>query len=622
MNRLEQAWRLAFVVADQRGIAEWAKDNIKFGPASPFPGPYDADNLPHTKRILEAYEDPDVRKITVCGCPQESGKTVAAQVCMAWQEVNDPATMGFYTDNDTKASTFATTRWKQMQDSCEALSERIDSATKKQTVFKDGSFILIRGAEAEGNRQSDTLRIVIMDEAWRYPAGWMSDIQNRTGSFHRTNDYKIMSMGTGGVVGSDFHNEHWEGTREVFETPCPHCGEYHGFTWDIKAGGVFRWTEIEKPEGGIDYKASGQTAYIECPHCKEAIHYDADERLKLNRRGRWRATNPDADPSNVSLTIPIFAVGSDWRKFVEQWLRAVKGNSIGRTEAMMKLIQHGLAEFWEDRAIIEKKDLPYGGYTREDMLTGRWEREVVRIGTVDYQEGMRDDREHFWFAVRAYAENGDSRLVDCGRIDDSADVDARMEECGLVEVPLSRQQYSRVFMDCAHKPNVVFDLCMRYSWMGIRGEDRDTKNHGGQYIHTIQKVKGGPVFKVFRNYSELKWYATGIGTKRKRSEVMAPWFSVNNQGCEDILYEMRAGKALSWTVPDDIDEWCPEYADQINSHAKKNVSKNPAKEDYRWTLVGNSESNPDHLYDCEKYQVAAALRAGVLKPMDSEEEES
>ncbi len=620
MSTLETAWRESFTVPDRRGIAEWANEHIKFGPASPFPGPYDAENLPHTKRILEAFADPHVRKITVSGCPQESGKTVAAQVCMAWQAVNDPAPIGFYADNDTKAGTFASTRWKQMQDSCDALKARVKVPTKKQTIFRDGSFLLIRGAEAEGNRQSDTLRVVIMDEAWRYQDGWMGEIENRTKAFRRTSDWKVVELGTGGIVGSDFHNSHWNGTREVFETPCPHCGEFHGFTWDIRNGGVFRWNEIEKSGSVIDYNKSGQTAHIECPHCEKAIHYDADERRKMNMQGRWRPTNEDADGTHVSLTIPIFATGSDWRDVVAKWIRIGKGRNIGQKQALKDFIMFDLAEFWEDRAIVEKKKLPYGGYTRQDMLDGKWDREVVRIGTADYQEGMRGDREHFWFAVRAYAENGDSRLVDCGRVDEAEDLNERMLAAGVVQVPLEQQQVSRVFIDCAHKPNVVFDLCMKYHWLGIRGEDRDTKNHSGQFAHSIQRVKGGPVFKSYRNYSELKWYATGIGTANRGRELQAPWRSINNQGCEDILYELRTGKALDWTVPDDIDEWCEEYASHINSHAKQNVSKNPSKPDYKWSLVGGKEANPDHLYDCEKYQVAAALIAGRLRGMDEPEE--
>ena len=79
-HTIEESWRGSFVRPDRRGITEWASENIRFGVNSPFPGPFNVENVPWTKRIYEAFEDESVRRITISGCPQKSGKTVAATI--------------------------------------------------------------------------------------------------------------------------------------------------------------------------------------------------------------------------------------------------------------------------------------------------------------------------------------------------------------------------------------------------------------------------------------------------------------------------------------------------------------------------------------------------------------
>ena len=141
---------------------------------------------------------------------------------------------------------------------------------------------------------------------------------------------------------------------------------------------------------------------------------------------------------------------------------------------------------------------------------------------------------------------------------------------------------------------------------------------GGQFLHTIQVTKRVNR-KVWKNYSEIKWRQVGVG-KTSKYKGYAPERSINNQAIEDQLYELRSGKAGEWTVPSDILEWCPEYGEHINTHIKVNVSKDEAHEDYRWTLNGNQEQHPDHLYVFEQYLVGQAIEAELVTDISATHE--
>lgn len=607
---IESVFRRLFTVKDRRPIVEWAHDNIRFQAGlHSFPGPFDVSNLPWTRRIYEAWKDPKVRRIVVSGAPQSSGKTVAAQVCMAWQATNDPAPIGFYSNTDSNAKFFSDTRWKQMKDSCAPLNAKIAKDLKQQVMFKDGSFLLMLGAESKANRQSHTFRVIVKDEAWMYDAGAGGEIDKRKDSFNRTGDWKIIELGTGGVAKSEFAENHGKGTREVWEVPCPHCGGYHDYKWRKDDGGVFRW-DLKLADDGktVDIEKTLDTLHVECPHCHEKITWSQSGRVAANARGRWRATNEQADPSIVSITIPAFASGEEWRPHVRKWIELGHGRSVGKKKALQDFIMLVLAEFWEDVQTVEKQDLPHGDYCRDDMLNGKWlwpdgtEREVLRLATADYQHGAQGDSEHLWFVVRAYAENGDSRLVDCGRVNGFSDLAVRWEAAGVKPAPDGNHINSRGFVDIAFNENVILDDLMLHQWMGIRGEDRDTRNRGGSFPHTFKKGDTGETFTVWKNFSEVKWRAVGVGRSGGSGQYV-PAYHINNQGIQDILFELRGGRSVTWEVPSDIEEFCPEYAKHLGSHVRRNVARDGDKPDFRWQAV----SPQDHLYDCEKYQIGAAL---------------
>lgn len=608
---LEQSIRRMIRVPDRRPIWEWANKHIKFPPGSPFPGAFRIENAPWLKRVFEAWKDPKVRRITITGVPQESGKTVAAQVAMLWQTSEDAAPIGFYSATQTLVKAFVDTRLESMIDSCGVFKSRIHDQQKSTITFKDGTYLLLLGAESERSRQSHTLKCVIKDEHYLYDQTWSREIDNRTRAYAESEDWKVLELGTGPDEGSPHDINHNLGTCEEWEVESPYSeGEYFRMIWNKDEGGVWGWDEIYRDDESLDVPATAATAHIVCPHTGKRIEWDRQTAKQMMRSGRWVQTNPDADGSHVSIRIDAFTPAkTPWPEIVKEWLQAAKGRRVGATQSLKDFVVFRLAQTWKDKAITEKRALPYGGYTRAEAIAERMPDERVRLAAIDYQHGRGEDVEHYWFVVRAFAANGDSRLVDCGKVYEVAELNERLLAAGVREVPLANIHTSRVFIDCAFKPSVVFENCMRFRWLGIRGEDRDTKNRGGQFMHTFRHR--GEVVKVWRNYSELKYHELGVG-RSSQFQGLAPWRSINNQGCQQILDELLSGNAASHTVPDDIEEFCPEYAGHIAAVGKVNVSKDPIRPLYRWENLGRSNPIDDHLRDCEKYLVGGALVAELF----------
>ena len=90
------------------------------------------------------------------------------------------------------------------------------------------------------------------------------------------------------------------------------------------------------------------------------------------------------------------------------------------------------------------------------------------------------------------------------------------------------------------------------------------------------------------------------------------------QRFQDLLARLRAGKAQKFEVPYDIKDFCPEYAEHINSH-KQTIDRDPKGNEKRiWKCTSGW---PDHLYDCETQCVVIGVMAGLFDydPNDTRE---
>lgn len=592
---------------DRREVWDWAAQHVDFGNNASFKGRYDVENVPWTREILRAFKNPYVREITVVMPPQESGKTKAAEVCLCWRAANVPAPMAFNPVTNVKAEQWSDTRWTQMLKACPKVAEKFSDNRhdnkKRRIIFRDGTFLIIQGAEVDANRQSDSVEVQVNDEVNLWERPWLTQMHNRLRAYQKTR--KILNIGVGGEKGSEQHERFQAGNQLEWSHHCPECNGVFQYVFDHRSPKCNIRFDLSKAvmhaNGSLDLNEFAKTVHVVCPNCSRRIEWSEDLLLRMNRGGVFVAMNPDANPEIVSIHASSFAIGRrPWVEILRPWVRMNMRGGIFAQEILKEFITQELAEFWEDRPIAVSKDLKVGGYTRQEMLKpGGWSEEWIRVMTVDNQRGEKGDIPHRWFVARAFSRNGKSRLIDCGRINEWEGVREKQRELGIPEWTAERPG-PWVVVDRAFNPTEVDEVCARMKWYGMLGQDTEEFIHGPRSEFAGQRML----------FTEPRMIDVGYGTAES-GRTFAVYYLWSSQKVQDLLANLREGKGDQWDVPRDILDFCPEYADHLNSHRQvMELSQKTGVERRVWKKIGGW---PDHLYDCESICVVLGMIAGVFK---------
>jgi hypothetical protein len=607
MGIVSDTFRGSLTLPDRRPVHEWAADNIDFGSAEGFKGRYNVQNVPWTREVLAALDNPHVREATFIAPPQESGKTICAEVWVSHRACTMPAKMAWNTTTNVKALAFSDTRWQQLVGYCRALSRRFSAnrhdKKKNRIVFRDRAFLLIQGAETDANRQSDSIEVQVNDEVHLWEASWLSQMHSRLRAFRDTR--KILNISVGGYEGSELEERFKAGTQREWSHHCPGCGRVFQYVFDHKSPKCNIRFDLDRAvmhaNGSLDLAEFEKTIRVVClgPGCGHEIRYDRTLLEKLNQDGTWVTMNQSPEPGVESFHVNAFAIGRrPWVEILKPWVRLNLRGGVFNPEMLRLFITEDLAEFWKQKPVFVAKDLRLGDYTREDMLKpGGWPDEWIRAMWVDNQKGGQGDTAHRWFVCRAYARDGRSRLVDCGRINEWEGVRRRQHELGVPDWTEERPG-PWVLCDRAYNPGMEVDeVCARSKWFGLLGQDTEYFEHSQRSeYHGLRMY-----------FSEERLADVGFGTA-EAGRIFAVYYLWSSQRVQDLLAELRAGRAEEFGLPRDLMDFCPEYAEHINSHRQVMEQTKNGGERLVWKKFG-----PDHLYDCESMAVVTGLMAGVFQ---------
>jgi hypothetical protein len=597
------------VLPDRREIPEWAAAEVDFGNAEAFKGPFDINNVPWIREMMRAFKDPTVRIVTMIAPPQESGKTKGAEVCLAWRITTAPAKMAFNTSTNVSAQKWQETRWEQMHQAVPAMVKKLspnpNHKKKGRIIFADKTFLLIQGAETPANRQSDTVEVQINDELHLWERPWVTQMHSRTKAYKDTK--KILNISLGGDEGSELHELWTEGCQGEWSHHCPKCSQPFQYVFNNQRPDCnirFDLTKvIQHADGRLDLTEFDKTVHVVCPRpgCAHRMDYDEEMLVKLNQGGRYVLMNPGANAEKVSLHVNSFAIGRRrWSEILLPWVRMNLRGGIFAPDILRTFICEELAEFWKEKPMVVSSEIRLGSYTRAEILKpGMWQDEWIRVFLGDNQRGSKGDVPHRWYLCRAFARDGRSRLVDCGRINEWSKFRDKQIELGVPEWSTARPG-PWTCVDRRYNPVEVDEICARYKWFGLMGDDSEA------YLHSKDSPHAGKLMP----FSEARYIDIGFGTQDqgRRHAIYHLWSS---QKVQDMLAILRDGKANSYEVPSDIMTWCPEYADHINSHRQVMEQTRVGQEKRVWKRIGGW---PDHLYDCECEAIVLGLMAGVFKP--------
>ena len=235
---------------------------------------------------------------------------------------------------------------------------------------------------------------------------------------------------------------------------------------------------------------------------------------------------------------------------------------------------------WDDEMGIQRKDIKVS----KQRMKGRNPKEPIKNETARFFTLDRGG-DHFWGAIRAWSKGEASELLWEGYIPDSHN-DEKMveiqEKFGVIN--------TCVFVDIGFEWGKNAQMCADHGWFGIRGN--------GQLMSYRHKLrKGGHVEKAF---SPIK-IAQGDGGSRCK------YIEIATDPVKDILSRLMSGQGLNWTAAKDVSKvYKAHMKSEMRFEGQKGKNNNVIG---YWEQIKNK---PNHLWDCEVYNVAAALMVGIF----------
>lgn len=602
------------VVPDRREVWEWAGGSkpdhsdaaVNFGKTTSFRGPYDIANVIWTKEFLRACNNPYVREVTFIAPPQDSGKTKAAETYIAFRINTQPTNIAFNITTNVKAQKWSETRWDPMLKSVKGIKERFASSphSKKRTriIFRDGTFLLIQGAETADNRSSDSVEVQVNDEVALWERPWVKEMHERVNAYRDT--CKKINISVGGTKGSELHERFLAGNQLEINHHCPKCSKLFEYVFDHrdpKCNIRFDLTAaVLHADGRLDLREFEKTIYVECPDkaCGHRMTFNRERLAELNANHVYLPRNPDADPTIVSLHVNSFALGREpWVQILEPWVRLHIRGGIFASEVLKEFITKKLAEFWDEKPYVVTTEIKLASWRRSDVIKPRsWKEELFRIMCCDNQRGARGDIPHRWFGGVAFSASGTMRVFDAGRVNEWDDLRKKQIDLGIPD-PTELAPGPWVLIDRRYDPVTVDEWCARFKWYGSMGAAQD------EFLHPAYSPFAG----TRQLFSEPRLIDIGFGSK-EMGRTFATYHLWSSQRIQDLLAELRNAGKIEFAA--DSTEWAPELGTHMNSHKQFMEMDRKMNEVRVWKRIGDT---PDHLYDIVSQAVAVGCMAGIYK---------
>jgi len=586
-----QRFARGFAPADRRPIDEWGRENIKVGAWSPWEGDFSTDRTPQIVEPLRVLGLPGPRRLTIIG-PAAGSKSTIMEVFLAWLIDNAPGFAVWYAQDEEAAKEFAETRVNRFLESCERVSRWFPSGSsrnKKRTQaihFPHMSFVI--QAANLGNVQSKHIRHMLCDETHLWEPGMLAAAHKRTTRF--SHNRTIIESSTGSLEGDETDQAWHQGTKQRWQLFCPNCGTHHVPKWSFgkvgSRGGV-KWSQAAKSKSGVwDVRKVAETTGYECPLCQKLYEANPANGYTLNKDGIYTPPAPDAMPRHWSFHWNCICTDfSQLGTIAVEYLQAKAAVKRGTTQLLKEFRQKKEAEAWKE----EPPEIQLADLDSDYSLGEPWADEAIRILVVDCQ------MTHFWALVRLFSKDGRSRLYACARLESWEAVKAYQTNNAVPN--------DCVVVDSGKFTDDVYTACCLHGWFCIKGE----KAPGGYLMTLPDKRKAYVIARASAdvNGRMVAHYPTQLapGSKLRACNL----FLVSDEMSSQVLAKARAGELAGWTVAKDAPEF---YRQQLASMVRlsKPHPLTNAPEWY-WKILGQAGN---HLWDCERYAMAAAFVAGYF----------
>lgn len=396
-------------------LSEWAARNVivKDGPFAG--GRYRRSVNPYLVGIMDAWGDPVVKEIIVCGSAQ-TGKSLVLHAALCYSICNRPGPRMLAMQDDDTIAKILEGKLKPMFRATVSVRKLLANVRAKKVRFRDGTVLYLASAQSQGQRASISIQDLFIDEEALYKqvAGQgvpVLEFLERTRSYDRKRKVLRVSKPIGGddcTIARAIESECDEVRR--FEVACPACGYRQIMTED----GIVTAEKTTNPQD-VERRKLGR---YRCAQCRFLwTDYLRDRAVSS---GRWLADEPVPFPKKIGFWLPaVLSSSVSISEIAAAKMRAEQSDS----PALRQQYANG---FWARpyRAIeIE---------TTEEQILDRRDKtirpRVLPADVIALTAGIDVQKRGFWFVVSGWREDFSSVLVDYGRLPDWDSVDALVHQ--------------------------------------------------------------------------------------------------------------------------------------------------------------------------------------------------
>lgn len=282
----------AFLPPIRHSAVEWIPANVWMPPNTEHDGMFDFDVAPHTRGVLEAWDDPEVREITLCWATRNM-KTSTVISLMIFAAATSPCSMALGSCTEQKIDEVITEQFYPMLERCEATRDLLPPPNRrgKNSIELKNCRIRKAFSGSPGSVAGYPAEIVGLNEYSKWTHSKSTEADTARGFLQRGKGFPYTSKAIKESspadiatcrVWKDIHAPTTD--RRTYNVQCPHCGNYQLLEFgDRDSPFGIKW---ERPKSGhSDPLRVEATAYYLCRHKGCKIH--SEERAVMMRTGVW-----------------------------------------------------------------------------------------------------------------------------------------------------------------------------------------------------------------------------------------------------------------------------------------------------------------------------------------------
>lgn len=371
-------------------VSQWAEKNrFVTREESTRPGMWDNTLVPFGIEIMDSFNDPNIKQITVMASAQVA-KTEIMKNAIGYSIDNDPKkTLVVYPTEDD-ARDFSLQKLQPMLDRNDCLFEKMEHPNNRKenkTLYKKyaGGALWIVGSHSPTTLARRSVQWVIGDDVDRIPAEageegdpWLL-AKERTESFSLF-EYKHAAFSTPTLKDkSRIENLYLKSDQRKYYVPCPFCGKDQTLEWE-----QLKWEKQKDLLGEKTLEHYPETAAYECIECHELI--DESYKSGMVLKGYWKAEFPERKEHRGYWINRLYSPWSTWEALVKKFLDTKDDEETAKTfwnTSLGRTWEAGDIESVEDKSLLKRN---------EDYLTHEFPHTPAEVLIVSAAIDVQGDR--------------------------------------------------------------------------------------------------------------------------------------------------------------------------------------------------------------------------------------